>query len=361
MHVFTGGFPLAEENQRMSFPIKNWEFTAQMPGSRIRLRERHVKKSCCSHSGERQKGEMTVRSTMIVKRIKRDVQKNKYIYLMLLPVVAYFVVFHYIPMLSAQIAFKDFSIAKGIADSPWVGVKHFKTFFGSYYFGRLIRNTLVLSVENILFGFPAPIILAILINEINHTGFKRVVQTVTYLPHFISIVIVCALLRNFFAVDGLVNQLMGTKFNFFMDSHAFRPLYVGSGIWQEIGWGSIVYLSAITSIDSQPYEAASIDGAGRLKKMLYITLPCIATTITVMFIMRVGKMMTVGADKVLLMYSESIYETADIISTFVYRKGLLESNFSYSAAVDLFNSCVNCILLVGANKLCKKLGGNGLW
>ncbi len=293
--------------------------------------------------------------------IAKDFKKNKYVYLMLVPVAAYFVIFHYIPMLSAQIAFKDFSIAKGIADSPWVGFKHFKTYFNSYYFGRLLRNTLMLSLENILFGFPAPIILAILINEINHTGFKRVVQTVTYLPHFISIVIVCALLRNFFAVDGLINQIMGTKINFFMDSRAFRPLYVGSGIWQEIGWGSIVYLSAITSIDSQLYEAAAIDGANRFKRILYITLPCLATTITVMFIMRVGKMMTVGADKVLLMYSESIYETADIISTFVYRKGLLEANFSYSAAVDLFNSFVNCILLVGANKLCKKLGGSGLW
>ena len=280
---------------------------------------------------------------------------------MLLPVVAYFIVFHYIPMVSAQIAFKDFNITKGIADSRWVGFKHFKSYFNSYYFTRLIRNTLVLSAGNILFGFPAPIILAILINEIKHSGFKRIVQTVTYLPHFISIVIVCALLRNFFSVDGLVNQLFGTKINFFMNSQMFRPLYIGSGIWQEIGWGSIVYLSAITAIDSQLYEAASIDGAGRFRKILYITLPCLATTITVMFIMRVGKMMTVGADKVLLMYSESIYETADIISTFVYRKGLLEQNYSYSAAVDLVNSLINCILLVGANKLCKKISGNGLW
>lgn len=280
---------------------------------------------------------------------------------MLLPVVAYFIVFHYIPMVSAQIAFKDFNITKGIADSKWVGFKHFRSYFNSYYFARLIRNTLVLSAGNILFGFPAPIILAILINEIRHSGFKRIVQTITYLPHFISIVIVCALLRNFFSVDGLVNQLFGTKINFFMNSQMFRPLYIGSGIWQEIGWGSIVYLAAITAIDSQLYEAASIDGAGRFRKILYITLPCLATTITVMFIMRVGKMMTVGADKVLLMYSESIYETADIISTFVYRKGLLEQNYSYSAAVDLVNSLINCVLLVGANKLCKRISGNGLW
>lgn len=293
--------------------------------------------------------------------LKRDIVRNRYIYIMLIPVVAYFIVFHYIPMFGVQIAFKDFSIVKGIMESPWVGFKHFETYFNSYYFGRLIKNTILLSAYNILFGFPAPILLAILINEVKNTKFKRVVQTVTYLPHFISIVIVCALLKNFFAVDGIVNQLFGTNINFFMREDMFRPLYIGSGIWQEIGWGSIVYLSAITGIDDTLYEAAEIDGAGRFQKILYVTLPCIATTITVMFIMRVGKMMTLGADKVLLMYSESTYATSDIISTFVYRKGLLEQNYSYSAAVDLVNSLVNCGLLVAANKLCKKISGNGLW
>lgn len=293
--------------------------------------------------------------------LKRDVIRNRYIYIMLIPVVAYFVVFHYLPMAGIQIAFKDYSIAKGIADSPWVGFKHFISYFNSYYFERLIRNTVLLSVYNILFGFPAPILLAILINEVKNTKFKRIVQTITYLPHFISIVIVCALLRDFFAVDGIINQIFGTDINFFMREDMFRPLYVGSGIWQEIGWGSIVYLSAITSIDDSLYEAADIDGATRFQKIRYVTLPCIATTITVMFIMRVGRMMTVGADKVLLMYNESTYNTSDIISTFVYRRGLLEQNYSYSAAVDLVNSLVNCVLLVGANKLCKKISGNGLW
>lgn len=294
-------------------------------------------------------------------RMKRDVIKNRYIYIMLIPVVAYFIVFHYLPMFGVQIAFKDYSIAKGILGSPWAGLKHFISYFNSYYFERLIRNTVLLSVYNILFGFPAPILLAILINEVKNTKFKRIVQTVTYLPHFISIVIVCALLRDFFAVDGIINQIFGTDINFFMREDMFRPLYVGSGIWQEIGWGSIVYLSAITSIDDSLYEAADIDGATRFQKIRYVTLPCIATTITVMFIMRVGRMMTLGADKVLLMYNESTYNTSDIISTFVYRRGLLEQNYSYSAAVDLVNSLVNCVLLVGANKLCKKISGNGLW
>lgn len=293
--------------------------------------------------------------------VKKDIIRNRYVYIMLIPVIAYFIAFHYIPMFGTQIAFKDFSIAKGISESPWVGLKHFKAYFNSYYFGRLIKNTILLSAYNILFGFPAPILLAILINEVNNTRFKRVVQTVTYLPHFISIVIVCALLRNFFAMDGVINQVLGTRINFFMREDMFRPLYVGSGIWQEVGWGSIVYLSAIVGIDHQLYEAAEIDGAGRLQKILYVTLPCIAATITVMFIMRVGKMMTLGADKVLLMYNESTYATADIISTFVYRKGLLEQSYSYSAAVDLVNSLINCGLLVTANKLCKKISGNGLW
>ncbi|WP_252198077.1 ABC transporter permease subunit [Clostridium sp. MCC353] len=293
--------------------------------------------------------------------MKRDFIKNRYVYIMLIPVIAYFVAFHYIPMFGTQIAFKDFSIAKGISESPWVGLKHFKAYFNSYYFGRLIKNTILLSAYNILFGFPAPILLAILINEVQNTRFKRVVQTVTYLPHFISIVIVCALLRNFFAMDGVINQVLGTRINFFMREDMFRPLYVGSGIWQEVGWGSIVYLSAIVGIDHQLYEAAEIDGAGRFQKILYITLPCIASTITVMFIMRVGKMMTLGADKVLLMYNESTYATSDIISTFVYRKGLLEQSYSYSAAVDLVNSVINCGLLVAANKLCKKISGSGLW
>lgn len=294
-------------------------------------------------------------------RLRQDMVKNRYIYFMLIPVVVYFIVFHYVPMFGAQIAFKDFSISKGIMGSKWVGFKHFLDYFNSYYFVRLIKNTIVLSAYNILFGFPAPILLAILINEVQNTKFKRVVQTVTYLPHFISIVIVCALLRNFFAVDGVINQVFGTHINFFMKEEMFRPLYVGSGIWQEVGWGSIVYLAAITGIDSTLYEAAEIDGAGRLQKILHVTLPCIAATITVMFIMRVGRMMTVGADKVLLMYNESTYATSDIISTFVYRKGLLEQNYSYSAAVDLVNSAVNCGLLVAANKMCKKISGNGLW
>lgn len=294
-------------------------------------------------------------------RLRREWHHNKQVYIILLPVVAYFIIFHYIPMLGVQIAFRDYSIAGGIWGSKWVGLKHFKNYFHSYYFGRLIKNTVLLSVFNILLSFPAPIILALLINEVHNAKFKRIVQTVTYLPHFISIVIVCALLRDFFSSTGLINQLLGTNIDFFNKEEWFRPLYILSGIWQEVGWGSIVYLSAITSIDNSLYEAAEADGANRFDKLIHVTLPGIATTISVMFILRVGRVMTVGADKVLLMYNESIYTTADIISTFVYRQGLLNRDYSYTAAVDLVNSLVNCVILVGANKISKKISGSGLW
>lgn len=294
-------------------------------------------------------------------RIQKEWKHNYQVYIMLIPVVAYFVIFHYIPMLGVQIAFRDYSIAGGIWGSKWVGLKHFKNYINSYYFGRLIKNTVLLSVFNILLSFPAPIILALLINEVRNAKFKRIVQTVTYLPHFISIVIVCALLRDFFSSTGLVNQVLGTSIDFFNKEECFRPLYILSGIWQEVGWGSIVYLSAITSIDSSLYEAAEADGANRFDKLIHVTLPGIATTISVMFILRVGRVMTVGADKVLLMYNESIYTTADIISTFVYRQGLLNRDYSYTTAVDLINSVVNCFILVGANRISKKISGSGLW
>lgn len=294
-------------------------------------------------------------------RLRREWKHNCQVYIILIPVVAYFVIFHYIPMLGVQIAFRDYSIAGGIWGSKWVGLQHFRDYFSSYYFGRLIKNTVLLSAFNIILSFPAPIILALLINEVRNTKFKRIVQTVTYLPHFISIVIVCALLRDFFSSTGLVNQLLGTRIDFFNKEECFRPLYILSGIWQEVGWGSIVYLSAITSIDNSLYEAAEADGANRFQKLIHVTLPGIATTISVMFILRVGRVMTVGADKVLLMYNESIFTTADIISTFVYRQGLLNRNYSYTAAVDLINSLVNCFILVGANKISKKISGSGLW
>ncbi|MCI8623909.1 MAG: sugar ABC transporter permease [Provencibacterium sp.] len=297
--------------------------------------------------------------------LAKDFHRNKYIYLMLLPVVAYFLIFHYQPMYGATIAFKDFLPNKGIMGSPWVGLKHFKSFFLSPSAFQVIRNTIVINLFDLLFGFPAPILLALLLNEINASWFKRSVQTVTYMPHFISLVVICGILRDFTSMNGLFNSLRGLfgldPVLFLSESSWFRPLYIGSDIWQGVGWGSIIYIAALAGVDQELYEAAKIDGAGRWRRMVSITLPGIAPTIILMLIMRVGRMMSLGSEKVLLLYSPVIYETADVISTFTYRKGLLESNYSYSAAVGLFNSLINFILLLTVNKISKKVSETSLW
>lgn len=298
--------------------------------------------------------------------LKKDLLKNKYIYLMALPVVLYYILFHYMPMYGVIISFKKFTPAKGIMGSPWVGFKYFTDFFHAYYFGRLIRNTLLLSLNSLIWGFPAPVILALLMNELRSNGYKRVVQSLTYVPHFISVVVVCGLLLEFSQLSGLFNDLTAALFGaepiaFFQDPKYFRLFYIGSGIWQEVGWGTIIYLSALSAIDPQIYEAATIDGAGRWSKVMRITLPSIIPTIIILFIMRMGRMLSVGHEKIILLYNPTIYETADVISTFVYRKGLLEFNWSYSTAVGLFNSVINFTLLILTNRLSRKLSETSLW
>jgi putative aldouronate transport system permease protein len=284
---------------------------------------------------------------------------------MLLPVVAYYLVFHYEPMYGAQIAFKDFSPGKGIWNSPWVGFKYFKEWFNSVYFWRLMRNTLLINVYDVLFGFPAPIILALLLNEIKSRTFKRTAQTVTYLPHFISLVVVCGLIVDFLTNDGLINNILNAlgleSIPFMIKPEWFRTIYVTSGIWQGVGWGSIIYLAALSGVDPQLYEAATMDGAGRWKQTWHITLPCIMPTIVIMLILRLGQMLNVGAEKILLLYNPSTYETADVISTYVYRRGLLEMNYSYSTAVGLFNSIINFLLLVTFNKVSRRITETSLW
>jgi putative aldouronate transport system permease protein len=298
-------------------------------------------------------------------RLKKDLVRNKLIYLILLPVVAYYVIFHYVPMYGAQIAFKQFSPAKGILASDWVGFVHFKQFFSSFYFWRVLKNTLLISFYELIFGFPAPILLALLLNEVRVRFFKRAVQTITYIPHFISVVIVVGMTVDFFSLNGLVNQLLGMfgvePLKFFNSSDYFRFLFVGSGIWQGVGWGSIIYLAAIAGIDPSLYEAARVDGANRFKQIRHITLPGIAPTIIILFILTIGHFMSVGAEKIILLYNPAMYETADTISTFVYRKGLLESNYSFSAAVGLFNSVINFILLIITNRLSSSLTDTKLW
>lgn len=298
-------------------------------------------------------------------RIAKDLRRNKTLYLLVMPVIIWYIIFCYIPMYGAVISFKEYSPAAGILGSPWVGLKYFREFFGSPYFVRTLRNTLVISITLLIFSFPAPIILALLINELKSQLYSRTIQTVTYLPHFISLVVVCSMIKEFTASDGIVTQFLGL-FGFPQDSmlinpSLFVPVYVVSEIWQEIGWGSVIYLAALTGVDQQLYEAAMIDGANRWKQLLHVTLPCIIPTIITMLILRIGNIMSVGYEKIILLYNSSIYETSDVLSSFVYRKGLLERNYSYSAAAGLFNSVINCLLLVISNKFSRKLSRTSLW
>ena len=298
-------------------------------------------------------------------RVKKDFIKNKELYLMALPVLAFYLIFRYGPMFGISIAFKDYTPDKGFLGSNWVGLKHFKAFFNDYYFTRVLRNTVVISVSTLIFSFPVPIILALLINELKSRKFSRVVQTVTYMPHFISTVVICSMIIQLTVKDGGINQFLSffgfepvTMLN---QPKYFVPIYVISGIWQDMGWNSIVYLSALTSIDPELYTAAKIDGAGRFRQLIHITLPGLASTIIIMLILRIGKMFNVGHEKIILLYNELTYERAEVISTYVYRKGLLQFNWSYSAAVGLFNSIVCFSLVYTTNKISKKVSETSLW
>lgn len=298
-------------------------------------------------------------------KIAKDFARNRYIYLMLVPVILYYLIFHYGPMYGAVIAFQDFNPVKGIGGSKWIGFENFTAFFNGVFFLRLIRNTLAINVLDLIFHFPAPILLALLLNEITSPGFKRTVQTITYMPHFISLVVVVGMMVDFFARDGLINNLLVffgiVPVSFMQRADWYWTLFVGSAIWQSIGWGSIIYLAAITNIDPTLYEAATVDGASRFRQLIHITLPGILPTILILLILRVGNMMTVGYEKTLLMYNPLTYETADVISTYVYRKGVLNTDYSFSAAVGLFNSVINFALLLLANRASKRVSEAGLF
>ena len=288
------------------------------------------------------------------------------LYFMLLLPIAYYILFKYMPMYGTLIAFKKFSAKKGIWGSTWVGFKNFENFLSDPYFYKLVRNTLLINLNNLLFAFTSSIIFALLLNEMKHKLYRKVVQTVSYLPHFISTVVVCGLVTNFTRTNGgiindLIAMLGGERISFLNRAEYFRPIYVISEIWQHMGWDAIIYIAALLSIEPQLYEAASIEGANRFQKMLYVTLPGIAPTITIMLIMRIGHLMSLGYEKVLLLYSGATYETADIISTYVYRRGLLTADFSYGTAIDLFQTVISLILVTSTNWLGKKIGGAGLW
>ncbi|RWS45278.1 sugar ABC transporter permease [Bacillus mycoides] len=284
---------------------------------------------------------------------------------MISPVIAYFIVFHYIPMYGVQIAFKDFIATLGIWDSPWVGMKHFERFFNSYYFWRLIKNTLIIGVYTLAVAFPIPIIIALMLNEVRNSKFKKFVQTIIYAPHFLSTVVVVGMLILFLKPDGLINQIIilvgGKPIAFMSEPSWFKTLYVFSDVWQTMGWSSIIYLSALTAVDYSLHESAMIDGASRLQRIWHINIPTIMPTIIILFILNAGSVMSVGFEKVFLMQNTLNMSTSDVISTFVYRSGIEQAEYSFSAAIGLFNSIINFIMLVMVNFFAKKVNQTSLW
>ena len=299
------------------------------------------------------------------KKLLMNIKQHPWFYVMIIPAIAYFIVFHYAPMYGVIIAFQDYKPFKGIAGSAWVGFKHFSDFIQGPFFWRLLRNTLSINIGMLLFGFPLPILFALLLNEVRSVGFKRVVQTVTYMPHFVSSVVVCGLMVIFCRSDGILTYVL--KFIGFPESNLltykqyFQGLYIGMNIWQELGWDSIIYFAALTSIDVSLYEAARVDGAGRWRQMWHITLPGIAPTVVILLILRIGNLMSLGWDRIYLLYNDMVMETADVISTYVYRTGMLQVQYSYATAVGLMNSIVNIILLFSANFISRKVSDSSLW
>lgn len=298
-------------------------------------------------------------------RLKKDLKVNTSLYFIVLPVLLFYLVFRYFPMYGTLIAFKNYSPGLGIFGSPWVGFSHFIRFFTGNFFVRVVSNTFILSFYELLFGFPMPIILAILINEVRSRRYRKLVQTVTYMPFFISLVVVCGMIVQFSATDGIINDIIylfgGRRVPLMQRASYFRPMFIISGIWQHSGWGSIIYLAALMAIDPSLYESAEIDGANRFQKIRYITIPSIVPTIVIMFILRMGRILDIGFEKIILLYNPSTYQVADVISSYVYRVGLTNFSWSYSTAVGLVNSVVNLMFLVAANKLSKKATDSSLW
>ncbi|MDR2534786.1 MAG: ABC transporter permease subunit [Treponema sp.] len=300
------------------------------------------------------------------KTILKNVLRYKYLYLLFLPVFVWYILFRYVPMYGIIIAFKNYNVFTGIVKSPWVGFLYFQQFFESVFFWRLIKNTLVISFYGLIFGFPAPILLALLFNELKDGFFKKTAQTISYLPHFISTVIIVSMFVEFLSpTRGLINNIIaafgGERVYFLGDPKYFRTIYTVMNIWRGIGWGTIIYLAALTGVNPELYEAAIIDGCGRLRQVFHITLPCLANTIIIMLIFRVGELLSVGSESIILMYNPAIYETSDVISTYVYRRGLVESQYSFGAAVGLFNAVVGLLLIGITNALAKRYSETSLW
>ena len=295
----------------------------------------------------------------------KDCRSQYQLIAMVIPGLILVFIFSYIPMYGALIAFQKYSPTRGIWGSEWVGLKYFNLFLSSPYTGKLFRNTLLLGLYSLLWGFPAPIILALFLDQLPFMRYKKFVQTVSYFPHFISMVVIVGIVKDLFAIDGAFNvirSLFGAEaVSFMTDPRYFRSIYIGSGIWQGIGWGTIIYLAALSNVDPQLHEAATIDGATRFQRVRYITWPTIVPTTTVMLIFNVSGILGADFQKILLMYSEATYETADVISTYVYREGILGGRFEYTTAIGLMMNIISCILLVVTNQISRMLSENSLW
>ncbi|MFK7691770.1 ABC transporter permease [Paenibacillus sp. HJGM_3] len=300
------------------------------------------------------------------RRLLVDIRKDWDLYLALIPGIAFLILFKYTPMYGIVIAFKDFNIFDGMAASPWVGFKHFDKLFGSESFLNVFKNTLIISLYKIVFLFPLPIVIAVLLNELKNMAFKKGIQTLIYLPHFLSWVIVSGLFIDLLSTNGgIVNKMIvnlgGEPIRFFLDSEIFRSVLITTAGWKETGWSTIVYLAALTSIDPQLYEAAKIDGASRWKQTIHITLPGLVPIIMLMFILRLGNILEAGTEQILVMYNPSVYNVSDVIGTYVYRMGLGNQDYSFSTAVGLFDSVVALILILSGNYLSRRYLKLGMW
>lgn len=299
--------------------------------------------------------------------LRRLITRDRQLIVMSVPMILFFLIFCYVPMLGLSLAFVDFKPALGIFNSPFAGLKYFKQVFVNPFFPRLLRNTFLIGFETLIWSFPFPIIFALAVNELRSAKVKKLVQTISYMPYFISIVVIVGLMVNFLSpTTGVINSLYTAltgkdAINFMSDPKYFRFLYVFSHVWQTFGWNSIIYLAALAGVDVALYDSARVDGANRFQQMLYITLPSIIPTIIIMLVLNVGNVMSVGFEKIILMYSPGTYEVADVISTYTYRRGIVQSDYSFGTAIGLFNSIVNLFFICGTNWLCRKYTDTSLW
>lgn len=298
---------------------------------------------------------LTTHRANSIQRTMKKVVACRELYLMLLIPVAITIVYKYIPMYGIQIAFRDFKASRGFTGSKWVGLEWFKRFFSLPTFGRMIKNTILLNVYSILWSFPVPIIIALIVNQLRFKRYKRTVQTIMYAPHFISSMVVCGMIRIFLSpYGGLINLISGTSIDFLTEASAFRTIYIASGIWQEAGWGTIIYIATLSTVDPALYESAKVDGASVFKRILHIDLPQLVPIIIIMLIMTVGSIMNIGFEKVWLLQTDLNKSTSDVIAVYVYEQGIERAKYSYSTAIGLFNTVINIILLFAVNKISKK-------